>query len=90
MIAFDDLRALATRLLALERRLEEVHMQARWRVETCHHARRLDPIEAPIANEPPDHGAVLLFHESLVVLLVARDGVTSIFCAGHHGTRRRS
>src|SRR6476469_6979505 len=54
MIALDDLRALATLLLELERRLEEVHMQARCRVETCHHARRLDPIEAPVADEPPD------------------------------------
>ena len=62
MIAFDHFRALATFLLELERRLEEVHVQARWRIETCHHARRLDPIEAPVADEPPDHSTVLLFH----------------------------
>ena len=70
MIAFDDLRALSTFLLELERRLEEVHVLARCRIETRHHAGRLDPIEPPVADEPPDDRAVLLLHEGLIVFLV--------------------
>jgi uncharacterized membrane protein len=47
-----------------------VHQQARRRVETRHHTGRLNPVEAPVSDEPPDHRAVLLLHESLIVLLV--------------------
>ena len=49
VIALDDLCTLAALLLELERRLEEVHVQPRRRVKTCHHAGRLYSVKAAVA-----------------------------------------
>jgi len=43
---------------------------ARRRAETRHRAGRLDSVEATLPDKPPDHRAVLLLHESLIVLFV--------------------
>ena len=70
VIALDDLGSLAPLLLQLERRLEEVHVQARGRIESGHGLRRFDAFEAAVADQPSHNGAVLLLDERLVVLLV--------------------
>lgn len=68
MIAF-DLGILAALLFELERGLEEGHQQARHGVETCHHAGRLEPVEAPGSDEPPDYRRSSA-HERLLFLFV--------------------
>ena len=70
VIALDDLCTLAALLPELKRRLEEVHVQARRRVKTRHHAGRLYSVKATVADQTAHHRAVLLLHECLVVLLV--------------------
>ena len=64
VIALDDLCALATLLPKLERRLEEVTMQARRCVKTRHHAGRLYSVKATVANQTAHHRAVLLLHNA--------------------------
>jgi hypothetical protein len=81
MIALDHLGALAALLLQLERRLEEVHVEARGRIEPRHDLRGLDTFEAAVADQPAHHRAVLLLHERLVVLLVgARSRHLDLLC----------
>ena len=70
MITLDDLGAFAPLLLQLERRLEEVHVEACCRIEPRHDPCRLGAIEAAVADEPAHDGTVLLLDERLVVLLV--------------------
>src|SRR6202011_412468 len=70
MIALDHFRALASLVLQLEGRLEEVGVQPRCPIQTFEHARHLDAIKATVSHKSPDHRAVLLLDESLIILLV--------------------
>src|SRR6266511_26552 len=70
MIALDHLRALAPLVLQLERRLEVVRVQPRRRIQTGKDARRLDPLEAAVSDQPPDDRAILLLDEGLIVFLI--------------------
>ena len=70
VVALDDLGTLAPLLLQLERWLEEVHVQARGRIEPSHDLCRLDAFETAVADQPAHHSSVLLLDECLVVLLV--------------------
>src|SRR3981189_1453097 len=70
MIALDHLRALASLVLQLEGRLEEIGVQPRCPIQTFEHARHLDAIEATVSHKSPDHRAILLLDESLIILLV--------------------
>src|SRR5688572_24590625 len=70
MIALDDLGTFAPLLLQLERRLEEVHVEACCRIEPRHDPYRLGAIEAAVADEPAHDGTIFLLDERLVVLLV--------------------
>jgi hypothetical protein len=54
MIALDHFCPLAPLLLELERRLEEIDVQARRVVKARHHMSRLDAVEATVADEPGD------------------------------------
>src|SRR5262249_54444515 len=76
MGTLDDLGTFAPLFLQLERWLKEVHVETRRRIEPGHHFRRLNAIEAAVADEPAHDGAVLLLDESLIILLVSA-------CAGH-------
>ena len=70
MIALDHFSALASLVVKLEGRRDEVGVQPRCRIQTFQHARRLDTIEATVSDKSPDHRAVLLLDESLIILLV--------------------
>src|SRR5262245_16317601 len=70
MIALDDFRPLASLLLQLEGRLEEVHVEARRRIEPGQHFRGFHAVEAAVADEPAHDGTVLLLDESLIILSV--------------------
>jgi hypothetical protein len=65
-----NLGAFAPLLCQLERRLKEVHVQARRRIQPRHHFGGLDSVEAAIADKPAHNGAVLLLHERLVIFPV--------------------
>src|SRR5450631_4821511 len=77
MIALDHFRALASLVLQLEGRLEEVGVQPRCGIQAFQHARRLDAIEATVSHKSPDDRAVLLLYESLIILLVGEIGRAS-------------
>jgi hypothetical protein len=85
MIALDHLGAFAPLVCQLERRLKEVHVQAPRRIQPRHHCGGLDAVEAAIADKPAHNGAVFLLHERRVIFY-ARERVTSIVWARHHGT----
>src|SRR3979411_948252 len=70
MIALDHFRPFAALLLQLERRLEEVDVEPRRRVEADHHARCFYALEAAVAHQAAHDRTVLLLDERLVVFLV--------------------
>src|SRR5512134_1295336 len=53
-LALDDLGALAPLLLQLEGGLEEVHVESRRRIEARERLRRLETLEAAVADQPTD------------------------------------
>src|SRR5882672_3007043 len=56
MIAFDHFRPFAALLLELERRLEEVDVEPCRRIETTHHTRRFEAVEAAVAHQAAHDG----------------------------------
>src|SRR3954447_15049908 len=77
MIALADPCALALLPGQLERGLEDVHEQPCRRVEPGQSRRGRQPLQASIAHDAADHGAVLLLDEGLVVFAIgstAREG----------------
>src|ERR1700704_417460 len=70
MIALDHFRPFAALLLQLERRLEEVDVEPRRRVEADHHARCFYALEAAVAHQAAHDRSILLLDERLVVFLV--------------------
>src|SRR6202007_2578163 len=70
MITLDYLCALASLVLELKGRLEEVGVQPRCSIQTFQHTRRLAAIDATVSHKPSDDRAVLLLDESLIILLV--------------------
>src|SRR3954447_20035626 len=77
MIALADPCALALLPGQLERGLEDVHEQPCRRVERGQSRRGRQPLQASIAHDAADHGAVLLLDEGLVVFAIgstAREG----------------
>src|ERR1700741_1379305 len=70
MITLDYFCALASLVLQLKGRLEEVGVQPRCSIQTFQHTRRLAAIEATVSHKPSDDRAVLLLDESLIILLV--------------------
>src|SRR3954451_16752431 len=77
MIALADPCALALLPGQLERGLEDVHEQPCRRVEPGQSRRGRQPLQAAIAHDAADHGAVLLLDEGLVVFAIgstAREG----------------
>src|SRR5271169_1544202 len=51
MIALDHFRSFAALLLQLERRLEEVDVEPRRRIEATHYACRFDAVEAAVTHQ---------------------------------------
>src|SRR3954470_23364817 len=77
MVALADPCALALLPGQLERGLEDVHEQPCRRVEPGQSRRGRQPLQASIAHDAADHGAVLLLDEGLVVFAIgstAREG----------------
>ena len=70
MIAFRDLRPVASLCRELERGLEEIHEQPHRPIQARQYRRRLQTLKASIADCPPDHGPVLLLDPRLVVLSI--------------------
>src|ERR1700747_1098524 len=70
MITLDYFCALASLVLQLKGRLEEVGVQPRCSIQTFQHTRRLAAIEATVSHKPSDARAALLLDESLIILLV--------------------
>src|SRR3954462_9867711 len=69
MVALADPCPLALLPGQLERGLEDVHEQPHRRVEPGQSRRGRQPLQASIAHDAADHGAVLLLDEGLVVFL---------------------
>lgn len=57
-------------LRELEGGLEEVDEQAGGRIEARERLARRDALESSVADEPANHGAVLLFDPGLIVLSI--------------------
>src|ERR1700758_2430097 len=70
MITLDYFCALASLVLQLKGRLEEVGVQPRCSIQTFQYTRRLAAIEATVSHKPSDDCAVLLLDESLIILLI--------------------
>lgn len=68
MIALADTRPIPMLLCQLERRLKEVHEQARRGIQRRQQPRRGDTLQALIAHGPTDDRAVLLLDPGLIVL----------------------
>jgi hypothetical protein len=66
MIALDDLGALASLLLQLERGLEEVDVQPSGRKQASQSSRRFNALEAAVAHQASDDRSVLLLNESCI------------------------
>ena len=75
MTVLRDLCPVARLCRELERGLEEIHEQPHRSIQAPQHRRRLQTLEASIADCPTDYGTVLLLNPRLVVFSIGDGSV---------------